>query len=1071
MRKLSKILIIVIYVCLFSPLLSISQIVSENCFIQAQFVELGIGPCGTFGTTVDAPPGYHPRGGSSGNPLKLGFIADQGKDGWAVGNPNYCGDYYVTGRPEEGWGISMDNKHYNNNLLCAESDVPGKIIEYRNDGTFITGTWQGEIDGLTIKAKTYVPLNKLYFLTEVTLKNTTKDTIRNVYYMRNIDPDNEVTLTSNYVTRNAIINQNPNVENKAVVTAEGLVYGCFIALGTRDCRAKVAYGGFSNRRASDAWNCQGSHLCNGTNTNDIAITISYNLGNLAPGQQTSFKFVNVLNLADLDEAVDLTGPSFLIGNTEEINSGDTAYICSSGPTVFEVVNTGGFDKWTWSPSTALNTTTGPTVICDGNINTQKYIATGVNSCGSTININFTAIKGTITHVPKSGPIKGLKDFCTDNPIATFSIDPIPRAKKYKWTVPTGSSILSGDGTTSITMDLGTAIKVDSISVCGINVCGPGDTTQLNITICNCNFIYPITPGTSSFCPGDSVIVSTTDIPGATYIWYKDGVVIPDVNTYKITAKDKGVYYAKISLQGFCNNDTYKSTLSFTIPPEITLSPSGKIFKCTGLPVTINANIIPHAPGNVRIDWYKDGVLIAPDHGSSYTTTEEGVFHTVVINSYNCRSISAKDTIVRYKLPEVVNYKLTGDAVACEGRSATLTTVNNSADGTIDLYQWYKDGKLIPGETNKELSIAQSGNYSVQLTTSKGCINELRDTFVLFYPVPIANFSVPDGCVEGDYKFSDSSTVTTGSIAKWVWKKNDELFSHDQHPLVNFAGGNYTIKLVAISDKGCASDPKELPFLRYGKPVADFTVKGFCSDSTTNLTAIAQNPGFGNSAITNWQWDFGNGISSATVFNSLVFDSAGFYSIKLRFNGNNCPVIADSVIKDVYFGDPMPNIRYTGIPALPNEIFKVSGGNDGVTYQWSPPTGLTSPDARYSFGSLNKSQQYIVHIVNGYGCGRNDTLLISIINDCEVYVPTIFSPNGDSKNDKLRAYFGCLKTLNYFNIYNRWGQLMFSTKNSAEGWDGNFNGVKQDNAAYVWVAEGTYKSGEKFTKRGSFVLVR
>src|SRR6476661_1290176 len=95
-------------VCICCAVAVNAQIVSSNCFLQGQYVELGIGPCGTFGTTVNAPAGYHPRGGGSGNAFKLGFVADHQKDGWAAGSPNYCGDYFVPGSPEEGWGITMN---------------------------------------------------------------------------------------------------------------------------------------------------------------------------------------------------------------------------------------------------------------------------------------------------------------------------------------------------------------------------------------------------------------------------------------------------------------------------------------------------------------------------------------------------------------------------------------------------------------------------------------------------------------------------------------------------------------------------------------------------------------------------------------------------------------------------------------------------------------------------------------------------------------------------------------------------------------------------------------------------
>jgi gliding motility-associated-like protein len=1048
-----------------------AQIISGNCFIKGQYVELGIGPCGTFGTTVDAPAGFHARGGSSGNPFKLGFVADQGKDGWNTGSPNYCGDYYVPGTPEEGWGLTVNGVNYNNSLLCTLSNIPGAITEYRNNGTIITGKWEGNINGLAITAKTLVPVNKLYFLTEVTLKNTTADTLHNVYYMRNIDPDNEVTLTGNYTTNNTIVSQNPNIDNKAVVTAEGLLFGCFIGIGTRDCRAKVSYGGFSNRSASDAWNCQIPHNCTGTSTADIAITIAFKLGDLLPGRQTSLKFVNVLNIADLDEAVDLTGPSFEIGNTDAINSGDTSKICSTGPTVFEVVNTGGFDNWTWSPATGLNTTTGPLVICDGSIDTLNYKATGINSCGGSISINFTAIKGNITHVPKAGSISGPTNFCLPNTTGTFTINPLPQAKRYVWRVPPGASVLSGDGTTSVTVSFGSSILYDSIWVYGVNVCGPGDTSLLRITVCDCNTVYPVTPATAFICPGDSVQLTVSSIAGASYKWNRNGLPMPGMSGNSIYVKDTGYYDALILPTAFCYNTSSKTRVDFTIPPVVTLSPSNKVYKCEGEPVSITANVIPNAAGPVVIDWYKDGVLLMANGPPALIANDDGIYSVKVTNSNQCKSFSGNDTVISRRRPLLLRYSFEGDPITCEGKGNLLKAIHSSQDGIVTGYQWYQNSTPIPGATGLVLAVSSSGNYSLELTTEYGCTNLLRDTFLLFHPTPVATFDNPDGCVVENYTFTDASGISGGSITGWTWKKDGTVFSNIQHPVTNFIPATYQIELTVQSDKGCFSKPKVLPYLRYGKPQANFTVDGTCADSLTQLQAITLDPGYGNTSISNWNWDLGNGLASSLANPSLIYDSAGYYSIHLVFNGDKCPVIQDSIIRKIYLGEALPAIRYNNVVATGNETFVLYGGRDGISYEWYPASGLLSPFSKSTMGKLSQSQLYHIHVRNQYGCGRIDTVQVVIINACKIYVPTAFTPNNDGRNENVRGYFGCLKTLKHFSIYNRWGQMIFTTKDSTQPWDGKYNGKEQASGTYVWMAEGEYEGGKKFSEKGMITLIR
>jgi hypothetical protein len=279
-----------------------AQLVSSNAFLKGNFVEVGIAPCGSYGSSVGAPAGYHPRGRGT----QLGFVADPGKDGWDVGNPNYVGDYFLPGSPEEGWGLTINGTNYNNNQICMESAIPGSIINYSSSAAENSATWQGSVSGLTINAKTAIPLNNVFFTTTVTITNTSGSTINNIFYMRNVDPDHGVPTpgaggTSN--TTNCIVSQNPNASNKVLVSAT--VGGNYLGLGSLDARARVAHGGFSNRNAEYIWNATGLNAA-GCQTADAAIAISFKVGNLAPGEKATFSYVYVLDQTQLDAGLSAT---------------------------------------------------------------------------------------------------------------------------------------------------------------------------------------------------------------------------------------------------------------------------------------------------------------------------------------------------------------------------------------------------------------------------------------------------------------------------------------------------------------------------------------------------------------------------------------------------------------------------------------------------------------------------------------------------------------------------------------------------------------------------------------------
>ena len=101
----------------------------------------------------------------------------------------------------------------------------------------------------------------------------------------------------------------------------------------------------------------------------------------------------------------------------------------------------------------------------------------------------------------------------------------------------------------------------------------------------------------------------------------------------------------------------------------------------------------------------------------------------------------------------------------------------------------------------------------------------------------------------------------------------------------------------------------------------------------------------------------------------------------------------------------------------------------------------------------------------------DTIRLSVFEGPEIYVPGAFTPNNDGKNDIFRPFPVGIKKLNYFRIFNRWGQLIYSTTTFNQGWDGTINGVKQPTATFVWMVEGVTKEDKIIKKRGSFVLIR
>ena len=390
MQLLKKLL----YCCILLLVAAVSraQLISGNAFIQGQFVQVGISPCGSFGSGpgVNAPVGYNPRSVNHGN--QLGFVADAGMDGWTTGTPDFVGDYFIPDTPEEGFGLTINGVNYNNNLLCATNSIPGSIVNWQG-GSAPSATWQGNIAGLSISSTTFIPAGAVYFVTRVTLTNptTAMSPINNIFYMRNVDPDQGVSTPgggNTNITVNNIDFQN-DICNRALVSAVTTSGNFYLGLGSIDPRARVTHGGFGNRSAANIWNGVGFSQA-GSNTADKAISIAFNIGTLNPGQSTTLSFVYILNQSQLDQALQETITGVNVAGVPYM-SGSTAGTCPGSVPL--TINNPGSYTWTWSPATGLSSTSGTSVTAT--VTTPvTYTATGVGPCGTAITTITLSPTGT-----------------------------------------------------------------------------------------------------------------------------------------------------------------------------------------------------------------------------------------------------------------------------------------------------------------------------------------------------------------------------------------------------------------------------------------------------------------------------------------------------------------------------------------------------------------------------------------------------------------------------------------------------------------------------------------------------
>ena len=106
-----------------------------------------------------------------------------------------------------------------------------------------------------------------------------------------------------------------------------------------------------------------------------------------------------------------------------------------------------------------------------------------------------------------------------------------------------------------------------------------------------------------------------------------------------------------------------------------------------------------------------------------------------------------------------------------------------------------------------------------------------------------------------------------------------------------------------------------------------------------------------------------------------------------------------------------------------------------------------------------------------GCYSYDTIQVTVFEKPEIYVPKAFSPNNDGLNDLLKAIPVGIKEFKYFTVYNRLGEVVFTTNNPSLGWNGDHHGKRQNNGGFVWAAAGIGYRGTMIFRKGSVVLIR
>lgn len=295
------------------------------------------------------------------------------------------------------------------------------------------------------------------------------------------------------------------------------------------------------------------------------------------------------------------------------------------------------------------------------------------------------------------------------------------------------------------------------------------------------------------------------------------------------------------------------------------------------------------------------------------------------------------------------------------------------------------------------------------------------------------------------------------------------------------GGSYRITLVRGDDgttllDECGRETPEGGSLLFDLPdgvVADFTydIRQSCQE---NLVSFLH-PGGGS--ITNWDWNFGSTGTSTQQNPVQVFGATGKYNIRLVVSNGTC---TDTATADFNMDNEV--IASFDAPKVicPGDFLRVTNHTKGKVDVWTwnfgdgnnsnahTPVSFVYPDngleATYTL-------QLIAHN-SELNCNDTATQLIKVLSECQIAVPSAFTPNGDGLNDFLYPLNAAKAEGLEFRVFNRYGQVVFLTQDWTRKWDGTLNGKRLDTGVYIWMLSYTHKATKKKTfLRGTTLLLR
>lgn len=583
------------------------------------------------------------------------------------------------------------------------------------------------------------------------------------------------------------------------------------------------------------------------------------------------------------------------------------------------------------------------------------------------------------------------------------------------------------------------------TITDVNGCKNSDSVRVNPLN---NLTNSITASATSICAEDTITLTgnsnyTTNV---SWLW-SPAESLSSTNT-KVTKAFPGgnaTYTLTTTWGKHCiKTTTQPITVKLLAVPEA--GPGGFICKGQG--------ILPlQASGGVRYTWTPTAGLSNPNIANPVASPSVTTTYKVAVGVAGCAKTKTDSVLVTVReLPEA---NLVDDTLICSIDTLRLNT------NPAHTYVWSPDYEISSLIAKSPLiSPDVPTTYYTTLTDVFGCIN--TDSVL----VDVKLFVTIDAGNDTTICLTDTFHLRTVSDAlSYQWSPATFLDRTDvKHPVSSITDSIIMYRVLGNIGKCQSRDSVTIRTVPY--PVVTINPD----------TSIC----FGDNAILyasggiSYTWSPVTFLSTVNSSNTnVVRPSAGTitYTVAVRDN-KGCPKpVTDTT--QVTVRDPVAanaGLRDTSI--VIGQVLQMNA-TGGDAYLWEPSQWLGDPTSPRTFATPENTITYKVTVTQlPENCSATDTVRIKVfLLPPSFYVPTAFSPNGDGLNEILKPITLGMRSLRYFKVYNRVGNLVFETTQIGKGWDGYYKGTPQDPGNYVWMAQGETYQGEFITSKGNAVLIR